>query len=505
MAKAQKFTRAQLDAAMRKAYWMYHSRSNFTGIDVGYKWEGDSKTEQQVVRIHVTEKRPVSELAETEVFPSEIDGIPLDVIEGPYRASLSLGSPRKRNPFLMGGLSVGRLDNSAGTLGALVINEESGRPALLSNWHVLAGANAMVGDAILQPGRADGGMSGDAVAELTRWLLGLDGDAAIAELTGQRPWLPIQFENFATFTGTRNSRLNEVLVKQGRTTGHTSARVDGEGIYRVAYEVRPGQIEPRDIQGFKLVPEQLGNPDDIEVSEGGDSGSVWYNPSDQQAVGLHFAGESVSDPLAERAIACNMPRVLERLEARLATYDDLMTLAAETEAMMVPQGDWGIPRSPCPPMPHPGWSPRGPLHWPPVGPLPPRPPIYDMRDPRFTDPRSSLGDVFTQPTVNAMSYRAEQAGTGIPISITGHIWPMLRNGLVRTNPGSGFASAGLADKVSDFVQVGDERPYLTKAMNTNPDFPGNAHPSQLPRGMTFHEAAIWFSGFWTPPRYIVKD
>jgi len=372
----KKFTRKQLDAAMRKVYASYRHRSNFTGADVGYRWNGEERTDQQVVRVHVDAKLPIAELSDAVAFPKEIDGIPLDVIEGPYKANKGTDGPKGRAPVLMGGVSVGRLDNSAGTLGAIVIDEETRRPGILSNWHVLAGPRGKRGDAVIQPGAWDGGARQDAIAHLSRWMLDLDGDAAVADLNAARSWLPVQIGSYDTFDGHRNSRLNEVLVKHGRSTSRTSARVDGEGIYRVFYEVQPGQIEARDIQGFKLVPEAPGNYEDIEISEGGDSGSLWYSATDKNAVGLHFAGENSADPSAERAIACNLPRVLSRLGVRLATYDDVVemaeaaargqggghtALAPRVRQELTPAPDWPWPVGP---VPLPDWP------WP-VDPLPP--------------------------------------------------------------------------------------------------------------------------------------
>ena len=326
MVKKQRFTREQLNAAMDTAYRRYRNRENFTGVDVGYLWNGENRTDQPTIRLHVISKQPLDELDPETAFPAEIDGVPLDVIEGPYRITYASGCPKPRAPILLGGVSIGRLDNGSGTAGAIVIDEQTGNPGVLSNWHVLAGPNAGVGDPILQPGRVDGGNQDDLVARLTRWMLDSDGDAAVAELTMSRPWLPVQIESFTTFTGSRNAELGETLVKHGRSTGKTTARVDGVGIYRAEFEVQPGKYEHRDIEGFKLVPEDAGNPDDIEVSDSGDSGAIWYSESDGTAVGLHFAGETETDPRAERAIACHAPRVFARLGVRPGGYNDLIEL-----------------------------------------------------------------------------------------------------------------------------------------------------------------------------------
>ncbi len=99
--ESKKFSRKQLDAAMRKVYASFRHRSNFTGVDVGYRWDGDKKTDQQVVRVHVDAKLPMAELCDGVAFPEEIDRIPLDVIEEPYKARKGSGGPKRRAPVLM--------------------------------------------------------------------------------------------------------------------------------------------------------------------------------------------------------------------------------------------------------------------------------------------------------------------------------------------------------------------------------------------------------------------
>src|SRR3546814_10205184 len=61
---------------------------------------------------------------------------------------------------------------TAGTLGGLVRDRETGAVVILSNNHVLANSNqGTAGDAILQPGPADGGTDpGDRIATLARFV-----------------------------------------------------------------------------------------------------------------------------------------------------------------------------------------------------------------------------------------------------------------------------------------------------------------------------------------------
>lgn len=493
MPAKKKPTDSQLKNAMRKVYQRYRHRPNFTGADIGYRWEGETRTDEKVVRVHVDVKIPLAELDDKEIFPAEVDGIPLDVIEGPYKARRAPGNPQQRAPVLSGGISVGRSDNGAGTLGAIVMDEATGRPAMLSNWHVLAGPRADHGDAIRQPGRADGGGSQDVVATLSRWELGLDGDAAVAELTPARPWLPTQINSNSVFSGARNSRLNEVLVKHGRTTGKTRARVDGEGIYRVFYEVAPGVIEPRDIEGFKLVPEDLDNLDDIEVSEPGDSGSVWFNQNDNMAIGLHFAGERETDPRAERAIACNMPRVLKRLKVRLAGMDDLaqQVEALSTRARSASAYGPGTELTPHPDWPDWPYPPRWPF--PPRGPLPgpwpgPRPcPLSDPRDLGWSDPRE-FGSIHRR-------YDTSFSGFGnvaqdVQPEWTTEMWRRLRESLWAEDE-IWFANVRFNSRLDDFWQGSDPAYEIATIIRRHGFFADVIPPDPYLKGRAFEKCVTF--------------
>ena len=83
-------------------------------------------------------------------------------------------------------------------------------------------------------------------------------------------------------------------------------------------------FEVRSIDGFMLVTRLPNNPTDEEISAGGDSGSLWCDDKNGDAVGLHFAGEVSEDRQDEFAIACNMTSVTRELNVRLATAEDLL-------------------------------------------------------------------------------------------------------------------------------------------------------------------------------------
>jgi endonuclease G len=314
------YSDSQLQQAYQKAFKAYMGRDNVTGIDVGYKYDNGQRTDDIVVRIHVREKIPESALEAAEVFPKEIDGVPVDVIQAIYRptvATESLFERRVRRDIIQPGISIGHpIYVTAGTFGAVVYDKFSGRQCVLSNWHVLKGSNeASPGDEIVQPGDLDGGrLPRDRIGQLDRSILNEDGDAAIAFLDSASG-RSLEFAQLGTgviVQAARIVRIGDILEKSGRTTGVTRGKVDGSGAYTLSYSVGS-----KTIQGFKIVSVTDGNPNNEEISSGGDSGSIWYDPVTKEGIGLHFAGETDPNPRQEHAIACHLPRVLDALNISL--------------------------------------------------------------------------------------------------------------------------------------------------------------------------------------------
>jgi endonuclease G len=212
------------------------------------------------------------------------------------------------------GISIGHEAVSAGTLGAFAYDRQTSRRGILSNWHVLAASDeARPGDPIVQPGPKHGGRAPqDTIARLERFLLGLQGDAAFAVLNASRDVNETQLETDVLVTEVRRVQVGDIVMKSGRTTGITRGLVEGIGQYTLPY-----RVGMRTIAGFKIVPEEDGNPQDVEISSGGDSGSLWFTIADNVGVGLHFAGETSTSPGEEHALACHLDDVLSELDVTL--------------------------------------------------------------------------------------------------------------------------------------------------------------------------------------------
>ena len=146
------------------------NKTNVVGVGVGYKIEGDQKTNELCVMVLVQDKLPLSALSAEAVVPKKVDGVRTDVIQvGELRA---LQAPTGRFRPAPGGVSIGHYQITAGTLGVVVRDRSTGDRLILSNNHVLANSNdAQIGDPILQPGPYDGGRTDtDTIAHLHRFI-----------------------------------------------------------------------------------------------------------------------------------------------------------------------------------------------------------------------------------------------------------------------------------------------------------------------------------------------
>jgi endonuclease G len=290
-------------------------REGVTAVDLGFKWSQGVMTGQLSIRVHVAQKRPLADLPEAELFPDELEGIPVDVIEAKYGLQLLPGqsqleaAPQARkaryDPIPLG-VSVGNPRVTAGTLGAKVYDAASLLPMVLSNWHVFVGSPAAAaGEPVWQPGALDGGNGTDTFATLSRFVLG-PFDAAVAQLSGSRDVLTEMVDG-DMIDDVATPQLGMMVWKSGRTTERTEGFIDG---IKMTTSVNYGAAGVRAIQEvIRVLPRPgAGN---VEISMGGDSGSIWVDEASGKGVGLHFAGEEGNAP--EQALAIDLQPVLDWL------------------------------------------------------------------------------------------------------------------------------------------------------------------------------------------------
>jgi hypothetical protein len=276
-------------------------RPGVVGVGIGYKEVGGKPTDRLAIRVLVEEKRDVPD---EERIPPTIEGYPTDVLQRRYEphgpaASAEAPAPPGQRPVqadggrydvLVGGISVGpqRLVRGraiGGTLGAIVKDDASGEPMMLSCFHVLAGdRSASAGDAVVQPARPEGGLGDRFVAgRLARFVLAEEVDAAVA---GVSRAVQGEILGIGEVQGTADAEIGQQVRKQGFASGLTHGTVD---TVELTVQVRyPGGI------GLVTFDNQINVTPDTERNEAfgeqGDSGAVLVT-DDNRIVGLYIAGD----------------------------------------------------------------------------------------------------------------------------------------------------------------------------------------------------------------------
>jgi len=293
-------------------------KANVIGVAIGYKEKGGQRTETPNLVVMVRKKLPLSELRQQDVVPSEVDTIGTDVkAVGEIRA---LQNPTDRWRPAPGGVSIGHYAITAGTLGVVVKDTSTGEKLILSNNHVLANSNdAEIGDAILQPGPYDGGkLPDDVIAHLLRFVpinytvelpdcpistsvasianffaraLGSKHrlvatrqqlEANLVDAALARPVEPDivsdDILSIGQIAGTKEAELGLAVRKSGRTTGYTTGTIE---LLDATVNVSYGAGRTAVFEGQIVT---------SAMSQGGDSGSLLVDATENLAVGLLFAG-----------------------------------------------------------------------------------------------------------------------------------------------------------------------------------------------------------------------
>jgi hypothetical protein len=293
-------------------------KNNVVACGVGYKMVGGVRTDELCVIASVSTKVASEQLAPDDLVPQTLEGVKTDVQEtGVIRALQNRTDKWRPAP---GGVSIGHVDITAGTLGCLV--HRDGQVFILSNNHVLANSNdAQVGDSILQPGPYDGGTSADQIATLEEfvpinfgtgpstcsiadgvaailnWIAGFGGsqhrlqafqevpevnrvDAAIARPTSA-DLVEKRILEIGEPEGVGEGTLGLAIRKSGRTTGLTSGEITQVDVTaQVSYGTGKTATFTDQLMAGAM-------------SSGGDSGSAVLDESGR-VIGLLFAGSEAT-------------------------------------------------------------------------------------------------------------------------------------------------------------------------------------------------------------------
>ncbi|BFP43200.1 hypothetical protein FGF1_40450 [Flavobacteriaceae bacterium GF1] len=291
--------------AFNEAVLLYEKDANVFAIDIGFRYDGAQRLDEQCVRVHLNFNSGYSSVNDLIYF--------FDYTNHSNhwrRKVIPLNSERRqKRATLQPGISIGTF--TSGTLGLICYDRlGNNRPCLLTAEHVVEGN---IGAIVSQPGAGldRGRFFVDGIGKKLR--SDPNGDAAIAVLRGNRPFIHTQFETDKAIVGVREVSLGDILIKSGRTTGLTEAMVDGIGVY-----YKKMKFSRRAIKGFRLVPVDDLNTNDIQISDNGDSGSIWFDPSTNEGLGLLFSGEgSRAQPHHEFSVAQHLSDILVNLHITL--------------------------------------------------------------------------------------------------------------------------------------------------------------------------------------------
>ena len=309
---------------LKEARKELHDKPNVIATGVGYKTTENKKTKELAIICSVDSKKSSKALIASELIPKTIQNIPTDVY--PTGIIYAQDDPTGRFRPAPGGVSIGHINISAGTLGCLV--KKDNKLYILSNNHVLANSNdAEINDPILQPGPHDGGQyAADHIANLKDFITiefeGGDvtspcpfGNAAasvlngLAAITGSKTRLkaarnagiqasdnlvdaaialPLnpddvknEILNIGTISGQAEGTMGMEIQKSGRTTGHTKGTIEQIDVtVQVSYGANKTAVFVDQLMAGAM-------------SEGGDSGSAVLD-MDNKLVGLLFAGSTTS-------------------------------------------------------------------------------------------------------------------------------------------------------------------------------------------------------------------
>jgi hypothetical protein len=311
------------------------TKPNLVATGIGYKSVNGEKTGELCIICSVESKIREADLHGNQKIPSFVDGIPTDVhavglIHSFNPASAKLPvlpvddavtdekiSPAGKFRPVPGGVSIGHVHVSAGTMGCLV--KKGGKLYILSNNHVLANSNnAGAGDLILQPGMFDGGIPAeDQIARLSEFIaIRFENEGShfsngitglfnfIARITGSRSRFysrrmdvknlvdcaiaePLEgialtgdILHIGRIAGVAEGMLGMKVKKSGRTTGHTTGTIEQTDVtVRVNFGANKTALFTDQLIAGAM-------------SQGGDSGSVVLSEENNEVIGLLFAGST---------------------------------------------------------------------------------------------------------------------------------------------------------------------------------------------------------------------
>jgi hypothetical protein len=292
---------------MKRAHWI-------SGVDYGYKYIGNYRTKRLGIRFHVKKKFPKKLVSPSRLLPASINGIDCDVVQSKFELHTGIVlNPRTGVTPIVTGISIGNgVTNTAGTLGTFVIDNTTNELCLLSNWHILYNTTEIGRYSIVQPASCySAGSLHSTIAVSSRYIDPSTGyDAAIATVNPH-----IEY-GIGTSIGTNlpsdfadPDHHMDLYMIGAMASQSVLGTTDGTfGVYQIEY---PSLGRIVNIRGFSIVPAEQNSC----FCQDGDSGALWVEKGNDNAVGLHVGGSGGNN--SNFAIACNAREIFRALNIRL--------------------------------------------------------------------------------------------------------------------------------------------------------------------------------------------
>ena len=150
-------TNDEIVAARDRAADILIRLPNVTSVGIGGRVRAGQRIPELVFKVYVDVKVPADRLAPSERIPSEIEGLPTDVVQMPTVGASDAGPAppgqpaipfakrdNEKYPAIVGGSHIegGLTQNSGGTLGCIMVSTTDATDAYaFTNWHVMQGQN----------------------------------------------------------------------------------------------------------------------------------------------------------------------------------------------------------------------------------------------------------------------------------------------------------------------------------------------------------------------------
>lgn len=323
-------------------------------VSVGLKVAGGRVTDRHSVRVYVQEKRPAGLVPPAERIPAEIGGALVDVnVVG----RLDFTNDYTRYRPLVGGIQISnriidvndagtKTGIPAGTMGCIATLTADRSPVVLTNWHIMMGNGASIGDRVYQPPPSTlppaelselpifPTDTTDAIGRIAKFAITGKVDAAVAriDVSSCCHCCGIDFRNEINGLSVDGHPPTNAVVGQ-------RAAVSGMKVYKVGMQTlrTVGNVVDTDYPPFDITRngETHTFTGQIEVAcddpttrftRSGDSGAVLVD-DEGFVVGLHFASSS-DDPPDHRSFANHIADVCSALGITINTTPPANTAGA---------------------------------------------------------------------------------------------------------------------------------------------------------------------------------